>query len=69
MSSKHTPAQLDNNLLNEQGKIVLGDNCTTNIPGVFAGGDCVNGGKEVVDAVQAGKDGARGILEYLELGQ
>ena len=37
----------------------------TNIPGLFAGGDAVNGGKEVVDAVQAGKDGAKGILEFL----
>ena len=35
------------------------------IPGVFAGGDCVNGGKEVVDAVQAGKEGAQAILKYL----
>jgi hypothetical protein len=25
----------------------------------------VNGGKEVVDAVQAGKDGAKGILDFL----
>ncbi|HTR29842.1 MAG TPA: NAD(P)-dependent oxidoreductase [Puia sp.] len=32
---------------------------------VFAGGDCVNGGKEVVDAVQAGKDAAAAILNYL----
>jgi dihydropyrimidine dehydrogenase (NAD+) subunit PreT len=31
---------------------------------VFAGGDCVNGGKEVVDAVQAGKDAADAILTY-----
>jgi dihydropyrimidine dehydrogenase (NAD+) subunit PreT len=31
---------------------------------VFAGGDCVNGGKEVVDAVQAGKDAAAAILLY-----
>jgi len=37
----------------------------TNIKGVFAGGDCVNGGKEVVDAVQAGKDGAAAIMNYL----
>lgn len=37
----------------------------TNIKGVFAGGDCVNGGKEVVDAVQAGKDGANAILNYI----
>ncbi|RTL58798.1 MAG: NAD(P)-dependent oxidoreductase [Sphingobacteriales bacterium] len=43
------------------------DNCATNIKGVFAGGDAVNGGKEVVDAVQAGKDGARAILKYLKL--
>jgi len=37
------------------------------MPGVFAGGDCVNGGKEVVDAVQAGKTGAAAILEYLKV--
>jgi dihydropyrimidine dehydrogenase (NAD+) subunit PreT len=54
----------DNNLNNKNGKIVI-DNSSTNIKGVFAGGDCVNGGKEVVDAVQAGKDGAKAILEYL----
>ena len=33
---------------------------------VFAGGDCVNGGKEVVDAVQAGKEAAAAILTYFE---
>jgi len=49
---------------NSHGKIVIHSNCETNIPGVFAGGDAVNGGKEVVDAVQAGKDGAKGILGY-----
>ena len=26
----------------------------------------VNGGKEVVDAVQAGKDSAKAILEYVQ---
>ena len=31
---------------------------------VFAGGDCVNGGKEVVDAVQAGKEAAAAIFAY-----
>jgi glutamate synthase (NADPH/NADH) small chain len=50
---------------NKNGKIVINDNCATNIKGVFAGGDAVNGGKEVVDAVQAGKDGAKAILSYL----
>jgi glutamate synthase (NADPH/NADH) small chain len=53
------------NLDHKNGKIVISDNCATNIKGVFAGGDAVNGGKEVVDAVQAGKDGARAILKYL----
>jgi len=54
-----------NNLDNKYGKIVIDQNGVTNLNGVFAGGDCVNGGKEVVDAVQAGKDGARGILNWL----
>ena len=50
---------------NKNGKLVIDKNCATNIKGVFAGGDAVNGGKEVVDAVQAGKDGAKAILSYM----
>ena len=57
----------NNNIENKNGKITLKDKAATNIPGVFAGGDCVNGGKEVVDAVQAGKDGAASILKHLNL--
>ena len=53
------------NLDNKNGKLVIDKNCATTIKGVFAGGDAVNGGKEVVDAVQAGKDGAKAILKYL----
>jgi len=53
-----------NNLQNTNGRMVINRNAT-NMDGVFAGGDCVNGGKEVVDAVQAGKEGAEAILEYL----
>ena len=53
-------------LQHSNGKIVVQKNGVTNIPGVFAGGDCVNGGKEVVDAVQAGKDSADAILKYLQ---
>ncbi|HWJ91712.1 MAG TPA: NAD(P)-dependent oxidoreductase [Flavisolibacter sp.] len=48
------------------GKIIVNGNASS-ANGVFAGGDCVNGGKEVVDAVQAGKDGANAILKYLNL--
>jgi dihydropyrimidine dehydrogenase (NAD+) subunit PreT len=55
----------DATLQNKNGKIIIEKNGSTNLKGVFAGGDAVNGGKEVVDAVQAGKDGAEGILEYL----
>ncbi len=53
------------NIQNLKGKIEI-KNSFTSLPGVFAGGDCVNGGKEVVDAVQAGKNGAAAILNYLE---
>jgi len=34
-------------------------------PKYFAGGDCVNGGREVVDAVAEGKRAAKGILQWL----
>jgi glutamate synthase (NADPH/NADH) small chain len=50
---------------NSKGKITVKDKTTTNLNNVFAGGDCVNGGKEVVDAVQAGKDGAKAILKQI----
>ncbi|OMP78987.1 NAD(P)-dependent oxidoreductase [[Flexibacter] sp. ATCC 35208] len=50
---------------NDHGKVLINEHAATSLPGVFAGGDCVNGGKEVVDAVQAGKEGAKAILQYL----
>lgn len=58
---------LVNNLgiIHSNGKIIIDSHCSTNIKGVFAGGDDVNGGREVVDAVQAGKVGADAILEYI----
>lgn len=49
---------------NNRGKISI-VNSVTNIDKVFAGGDCVNGGKEVVDAVQDGKDGAKAMLNFM----
>lgn len=56
---------MSSSLDNSSGKIKVENKSSTNIKGVFAGGDCVNGGKEVVDAVQAGKDGAAAIMSYL----
>ncbi len=49
----------------KNGKISIDENGITNWAKVFAGGDCVNGGREVVDAVQAGKDAAKGILNLI----
>jgi len=56
-----------NGLLNKNGKVSIVADGSTNLKGIYAGGDCVNGGKEVVDAVQAGKVGAGSILKYLGL--
>jgi glutamate synthase (NADPH/NADH) small chain len=38
----------------------------TSIPRVFTGGDCANGGREVVNAVAEGKKAARGIHAFFE---
>jgi dihydropyrimidine dehydrogenase (NAD+) subunit PreT len=57
----------DSNIKNQNGKVSLYVDGSTNLKGVFAGGDCVNGGREVVNAVQEGKDGAKAILHYLQI--
>ena len=50
----------------ERGRVLI-DRATgqTANPKFFAGGDCVNGGREVVDAVADGKRAALGIAEWL----
>jgi dihydropyrimidine dehydrogenase (NAD+) subunit PreT len=45
----------------KNGTIVTGAQHQTGNPKYFAGGDCVNGGSEVVDAVAEGMAAARGI--------
>lgn len=48
--------------LDARGVIVRDpDTGRTNLPKIFAGGDCANGGREVVNAVAEGKKAARGI--------
>lgn len=48
------------------GRVVINPvTAQTASPKFFAGGDCVNGGREVVDAAQAGKIAAGGIEEYV----
>ncbi|MDE1152060.1 MAG: NAD(P)-dependent oxidoreductase [Micavibrio sp.] len=53
----------------ERGRVVI-DRATgqTTNPKYFAGGDCTNGGREVVDAVADGKRAGIGIAAYLEVG-
>ena len=51
--------------LDERGYIPTDDNMKTNIPGVFAGGDCASGPATVIKAVAAAKVTAANIDEYL----
>ncbi len=49
-----------------QGKLVVDETTyQTGNPKVFAGGDCINGGKEVVNAAYDGKRAAHGIHQCL----
>ena len=63
----HTGFLGDAGLNIERGRIVI-DRATgqTSNPKYFAGGDCTNGGREVVDAVADGKRGGLGIAAWLE---
>jgi glutamate synthase (NADPH/NADH) small chain len=51
--------------LRANGTISVNDRHQTGNPKYFSGGDCVNGGKEVVDAVAEGMAAARGIDMWL----
>ena len=52
----------------EEGRVIVNraTGQTTN-PKYFAGGDCVNGGREVVDAVADGKRAGAAIAHMLEM--
>lgn len=54
--------------LNEKGGVKATAKGKTNNKKFFAGGDIVNGGKTVVEAVAAGKEAAATIAEYLQKG-
>jgi dihydropyrimidine dehydrogenase (NAD+) subunit PreT len=63
----HTDFLLDGKVQLERGRIVI-DRVTgqTSNAKYFAGGDCTNGGREVVDAVADGKRAGIGIVTWLE---
>lgn len=50
----------------EKGRIVVDENGFTGRAKVWSGGDCANGGKEVVNAVAEGKRAARAIDQNLQ---
>jgi glutamate synthase (NADPH/NADH) small chain len=51
--------------LNEDGTVKVNERHQTGHPKYFAGGDCTNGGKEVVDAVAEGMAAANGLDAWL----
>src|SRR5690606_12097861 len=51
--------------VDDAGRVTVDDSMQTSVPGVFAGGDCVNGGAEAVDAAQMGKIAAAAIHRQL----
>jgi len=51
------------------GKLVVGDNFQTSIPGIFAGGDAIKSGEDLtVQAVEDGKQAAHAIDTFLNTG-
>ena len=63
----HTEFLKDGKVKLERGRILI-DRASgqTSNPKYFAGGDCTNGGREVVDAVADGKRAGLGIAAWLE---
>jgi dihydropyrimidine dehydrogenase (NAD+) subunit PreT len=52
--------------LANKGCIAVKKGGKTNMAGVFAAGDIVNGGKTIVEAVKEGKEASASIIAYLE---
>ncbi len=51
--------------VNPRGNIAVGANKQTNVPFVFAAGDCERGQSLVVWAIKDGRDAARGVHQFL----
>jgi glutamate synthase (NADPH/NADH) small chain len=49
----------------EAGRVVVDANSMSSVTGLFSGGDCANGGKEVVNAVAEGKQAAYGMHAWM----
>lgn len=51
--------------VDDVGRVIVNEQMQTSVESIFAGGDCVNGGAEAVDAAQMGKHAAMGIHRFL----
>ena len=51
--------------LNSDGTVKVNEKFETSLTKIYAGGDCINGGKEVVNAVCDGREAAKNILKQL----
>lgn len=52
--------------IGKRGEITTDENCMTNLPGVFAGGDIVTGAATVITAMGAGKNAAKHMIEFMK---
>lgn len=52
--------------LDEKNNIVVDDNYMTNVPGLFAGGDCIGGLLQIVKAANDGAQAAIAMNKYLK---
>ncbi|MCD8286696.1 MAG: NAD(P)/FAD-dependent oxidoreductase [Clostridia bacterium] len=59
------PASLISGLATEEGHIAVSRSCATNIPGVFAAGDCTGRPYQYAKAVGEGNVAAHSAVEYL----
>jgi len=48
------------------GRVVVNEDFQTTVPKLFAGGDCINGGKETVNGVADGRNAAIGIHKMIQ---
>ena len=57
--------------MNERGEIVIGPDCRTSMPGIFAAGDVTNAyGKRIVIACGEGAKAALAVRQYIvEIGK
>jgi thioredoxin reductase (NADPH) len=65
-SASCTELAMKAGILTEKGAIVIDRDMQTNIPGIFAAGDCTGGLRQVSTAVGNGAEAARAVMRYLK---